>query len=339
MDGGRGHDNRSKGLGMKRLPLASSQESRSWFKTTILIHRRGFGSVVGLFVLSAMIGLVGPQILGRLVDSVISGTSDSHIDLLAIAFIVTVLGQTVVTRFAQFRSRVVGEQVLAESREQLVGNALTLPLNTIEAAGTGDLLSRATTDVDRIDTVVRMAGPKIFVSIVAILATLTAIIVTSPLLALGLLVSVPPILISSIWYQRSFSAPGTLMLETWSDLQADMHETLEGARTAEALGLVENRIQSGYQALAKAIANEQLLSRLLVFWLPWLNIGYVLPLAVIIILGGFAYSHDLVGLGTITTVLLYTQSLMGPLDTLLTWFEELQLSSTALRRILGVKAL
>jgi ABC-type multidrug transport system fused ATPase/permease subunit len=322
---------------MKKLPLASARDVRAWIKATARSNGREFAVMIGLFCLATVVGLAGPQILGMLVDSVVGGTSTGRIDLLASAFVVLLLGQAALKRMARFRARVLGERVLAGAREEFVGNALTLPLGTVEAAGTGDLLSRATTDVGRIDHAVRFAAPEILVAVISVLLTLVAMVMTSPLLAIGLLVSVPPLVLANVWYQRRIPAAMAWMLDRWGDVQSDMHETVEGARTAEALGLTQRRVASGRATLGQALLGEQRMRWLCLFWLPWLEISYVLPVATILVLGAFAYTQGWAGLGTIATVLLYAQSMMAPLNDLLFWLEDLQVALAALRRVLGVK--
>ncbi|MDT7729159.1 MAG: hypothetical protein QOI21_5735 [Actinomycetota bacterium] len=323
---------------MKRLPLASGREVWAWVKLTARNNRREFSVMIGLFGLATVVGLAGPQIIGTLVDGVVASTSAGRIDLLAGAFVVILLVQSALKRLAQFRSRVLGERVLADTREELVGSALTLPLGTVEAAGTGDLLSRATSDIGRIDHSVRFAAPTILVAVITVLLTVAAIVVTSPVLALGLLVSVPSLVLANVWYQRRIPASMAWMLDRWGDVQSNMHETVEGARTAEALGLTDRRITSGREALRLALLGEQRLRRLQMNWLPWMEISNVMPIAAMLVLGGFAYSQGMVGLGTIATVLLYTQAMTSPLSEIQFWFEDLQVSIAALRRVLGVKA-
>jgi ABC-type multidrug transport system fused ATPase/permease subunit len=335
---------------MRRLPLATAREVRGWIKRTAKANRREFCVMIGLFCLATVVGLAGPQILGMLVDSVVGGTVSppaplaglatsvaGRVDLLAAAFVVALLVQAALKRMARFRARVLGERVLSHNREEFVGNALTLPLGTVEAAGTGDLLSRATSDVGRIDHAVRFAAPEILVAVISVLLTLVAMVVTSPLLALGLLISVPPLVFANVWYQRRIPSVMAWMLHRWGDVQSDMHETVEGARTAEALGLTERRVASGRSTLSQAMLGEQRMRQLALFWMPWLAISYVLPIAVILVIGAFAYAHGLTGLGTITTVLLYAQAITAPLNDLLFWLEDLQVAGSALRRVLGVK--
>jgi ABC-type multidrug transport system fused ATPase/permease subunit len=322
---------------MMRLPLAATAEVRAWVVRTARANRRGFGGVIALFGLATVTGLLGPQLLGYLVDAVRAGTTAVTVDLLALAFVAILLVQATFKRAARLRAGAVGEDVLAQSRETFVGSALRLPLGTVEAAGSGDLLSRATSDVARINNAVRNAAPEVLVALVTVLLTVVAMIVTSPLLATGMLVSVPLLVGANVWYQRRAGKTIERMLDRWAQVTSDIHETAEGARTTEAFGLAERRARSGRHVLGLAIDGERELRGLQTRWRPSLEFGYVLPVAAMLVIGGWAYTEGLAGLGTITTVLLYAQALIGPLDELLWWMEDLQVSVAALRRVLGVR--
>ncbi|MBE8523283.1 ABC transporter ATP-binding protein [Amycolatopsis sp. H6(2020)] len=323
---------------MKRLPTAARRDVRRWAVKTARGHKREFGLLLGSLAVATLIGLAGPQLLGSLVDDVAAGTTTGHVDVLAAVFVAILLLQAVASKIARMRSAVFGELVLAETREEFVGTALQLPLGTVEAAGTGDLLSRATTDLGRIDHAARFAVPQILVAAVTVVFTVVAMVLTSPLLSLGLLVALPLLVPVNVWYQRRIPALMQWMLDRWADLTTSVHETAEGARTTEALGLTERRIGAAHDALDQSIHAERRMRALQLRWLPSLEISYVLPLAVMLLLGLLAYAQGWAGLGVITTMLLYVQGMAAPLNEALFWLEDLQVASAAARRVLGVRS-
>ncbi|UJW36471.1 ABC transporter ATP-binding protein/permease [Saccharothrix sp. AJ9571] len=298
--------------------------------------RRDFVLVILLFCLAGAAGLVGPQILGLLVDSVTEGGGLS-LDLLALVFVGILVVQAVLKKAANRRAGLLGERVLAKTREEFVDDALKLPLGTVEAAGTGDLLSRATSDVDKVDYAMRYAVPEITVALITVALTVVAMVFTSPLLALGLLVAVPVLYLPTRWYWRRVPPTIEKMLDAWGDVQSGLHESTEGARTADALGLVERRLAEGDRRLARAVDEERELRKLQVRWAPWLELSHALPAGAMLLIGAWAYTQGWAGLGTITTMVLYVQVLAGPLDELLWWIEDVQVSATALRRVIGVR--
>ncbi|MGC7093530.1 ABC transporter ATP-binding protein [Amycolatopsis lurida] len=299
--------------------------------------RREFVLVILFFCLAGAAGLVGPQVLGLLVDSVVEGGGLS-LDLLALVFVVVLVVQAVLKKAANRRAGLLGERVLAKTREEFVGDALKLPLGTVEAAGTGDLLSRATSDVDKVDYAMRYAVPEITVALITVALTVVAMVLTSPLLALGLLVAVPVLYFPTRWYWRRVPSVIERMLDAWGDVQSGLHESTEGARTADALGMIERRLTEGDRRLARAVDGERDLRKLQVRWAPWLELSHALPVAAMLLIGAWAYTQGWAGLGTITTMVLYMQIMAGPLDELLWWIEDVQVSGTALRRVIGVRA-
>ncbi|WP_326945160.1 ABC transporter ATP-binding protein/permease [Amycolatopsis sp. NBC_01307] len=322
---------------MKRLPTASRRDVRRWALRTAAAHKREVALLLGALAVSTLIGLAGPQLLGSLVDAVAAGTTTTHVDVLAGVFVVILLLQALSRKVARMRGAVFAELVLAETREEFVGTALQLPLGTVEAAGTGDLLSRATTDLGRIDHAARFAAPEILVAAVTVVFTVAAMVLTSPLLALGLLVAAPLLISVNVWYQRRIPALMQAMLDRWADLTTSVHETAEGARTVEALGLTERRVTGAHDDLDRSILGERRMRALQLRWLPSLEISYVLPLAVMLLLGLLAYTRGWAGLGEITTMLLYMQAMANPLNSALFWLEDLQVAAAAARRILGIR--
>ncbi|MER7015390.1 ABC transporter ATP-binding protein [Saccharopolyspora sp. NPDC000359] len=320
-----------------KLPLADGRTVRRWAWQALRAHRGQFAAMMLLFGLATVVGLAGPQILGSLVDAVVAGTTTQRIDLLAGAFLVVLVVNALLIRAARMRATLLGEHLLAESREGMVGHALRLPLGTVEAAGTGDLLSRATTDVDRLDFTIRNAAPEITTALITVLLTGTAMVLTSPLLACGMLVAVPLMVLSTRWYYPRSLPLLRRIMAGWAEVQSSTHESVEGARTIAALRLGGRRIARNEEVLGNALGPEFRHRKLLTIWLPCLELSYVLPIGTILLIGGWAYWGGVVELGTVITVVLYAQAMSNPFDELFQWLEELQTGYTALQRILGVR--
>lgn len=320
-----------------KLPLASTAAVRRWMRATAAAHRSEFTAMMLLFGLTTLVGLIGPQLLGHLVDSVTRGTEPWRVDVLALVFLGVLVAHALLARAARYRAAVFGEAVLAETREDVIGRALRLPLGTVEAAGTGELLSRSTSDVDRLDFTVRHAAPELTAAVLTILLTAAAMIATSPLLACGMLVAVPLLVVCCRWY---FPRAGRLlprMLDAWAGVQSSIHETVQGSRTINSLQLAGRRRAHNDRAIGRAIDLERRYRGLLSVFLPTLELSYVVPIAAILLIAGWGHAAGIVDLGTATTVVLYAAALSSPIDELFSWLEELQVGHAALRRILGVR--
>jgi ABC-type multidrug transport system fused ATPase/permease subunit len=213
---------------------------------------------------------------------------------------------------------------------------LRLPLSTVERAGTGDLLTRATSDIDSLARTVRFAVPETLIAAVTTVITLVATFLVSPVLACAALVAVPVLALSTRWYLRRAPAGYLAEREAYSRLTAGVAETAVGARTVEALRLADRRIRLGDDDVATAYRAERRTLYLRTVWFPTVEFAYVLPVVSTLFVGGLLYTSGHVTLGQVTTVTLYVQQLIDPVDSLISWLDELQVGSTSLARLVGV---
>jgi ATP-binding cassette subfamily C protein len=321
---------------MTTFPLAGRREVRRWARTVIRENRVTFGVLLTLFGLATVANLVGPRLLGYLVESVHPGTGHRQIDLIALVFLGVLICEALLHRFAQFVAAVFGERLLAGARERLVNDAVRLPVDKVEAAGTGDLLSRATSDVDKLDEGLRQAAPEILIAVVMVALTAVAMVLTSPVLAAGALIAVPVLVLATRWYRPRAVPNYEWLLARWADVHANTHETVSGGRTVEAHGLTRRRVEGHNRALGQALAGEQRAVSLWSRYFAFLDLSAVLTVAAILALGAWQYSRGWVGIGAMTATVLYARALAEPLNNALGWMDELQVGLAALRRVLGV---
>jgi len=139
------------------LPIADTPAVRRYAGAIARRNPRLLWTALSLHVLAAVAALAAPRLLGELVEAVETGTTTSYVDKVILVLAGFLVLQTVLTRYARLASQVLGEKVLAELREDFVGNALALPVGVVESAGSGDLLTRTSRDVDQLGWSVRWA--------------------------------------------------------------------------------------------------------------------------------------------------------------------------------------
>jgi ABC-type multidrug transport system fused ATPase/permease subunit len=328
--------NESSSTGRKILPVADAAQVRRYARTLARRHPRALAGALALHGLAAISGLVTPRLLGDLVESIKRGTTHVTVDRVVLAIAAFMVVQAVLTRFAYLVSARLGERVLAELREEFVDRILDLPLSTVEKAGTGDLLTRTSRDVSALSHSVRFAVPETLIAIVTAAFAIGALVLVGPILALPCLIAVPMIWFSTKWYLRR--APAGYLRENaaYADITDGLAETVEGARTVEALRLASHRRARTDEDIARSYAAERYTLRLRTLWWPTLEMGYVLPVVATLLIGGWFYIKGWVSLGQVTAATLYVQQLIDPLDRLLSWLDELQVGGASLARVVGV---
>ena len=127
-----------------KLPVANSAQVKAEGLRLMRMHKKPLAGVVGLYVISAVAGLAGPFLLGQLVDAISKGTTAGFVAIVALSLAAFVIIQTLLARWARRKGMVLGEKVFAQLREEFMEQVTSLPLSTVEKAGTGDLVSRTT---------------------------------------------------------------------------------------------------------------------------------------------------------------------------------------------------
>lgn len=320
----------------RALPVAEPPEVRAYAALVLRRHRRALTIVVGLHALAAIAALVAPRIVGALVEGVTTGTTLEAINRLAVLLAASVVVQTVLTWFARRASFRMGEDIFAELREQFMDRVVSLPLSTVERAGTGDLVSRTTNDVEALSQVVRFGIPSIFVAVVTVVITAVAALLTGWLVALPLFVGVPLLWLSTRWYLRYAPAGYLRERATYAVMNGVVTETVDGARTVDALRLGARRRARIDEALANSYDAEMYTLRLRMIWFPQVEVAYLLPVAATMAWGGWLVFNGQATIGQVTAVALYVQALSAPLDELLMWLDEIQVGATSLARVIGI---
>ncbi|WP_265520700.1 ABC transporter ATP-binding protein [Oerskovia flava] len=320
-----------------RLPVADAATVRKHTAYLLTEHRRPLIGVAVLHTVAAIAGLAGPWLLGRLVDAVAEGTTATYVNQVIAIGVCAVVAQAVLIRYAQRSAMVFGETVFAELREDFLETVTTLPLSTVERAGTGDLVARTTNDVNRIQHAVRFGIPRVIVAVVTILLTVVASVLISPLVALGLFVGVPLMVGVSRWYLRRASPGYQRESAAYATLNGTITESVEGARTVDALGLGARRRARVDADLTEAFAAEKFTLRLRTVLFPAVDFTFVIAPVAVICWGGYLLSTGNVTIGAVTTIAMYAFQLAGPVWELIFWLDEIQVAATSLSRIIGVK--
>ena len=324
-------------MSAQTLPVATAAEVREHTRRLLSAYRRPLIVMVGLNAFAATAGLVGPRLLGEIVESVRSGTSRDHIDLLALALAAALLTQTVVTWFARRKAFVLAERVFATLRENYLARVLSLPLSTVERAGTGDLVTRSTGDIESLARTVRFAVPEVLVATVTVTLTVVAAFLTSPIVALPLLIGGPLVAVGTRWYLKRAPAGYLRERAAYAAYNGSIAETVDGCRTVEALGLGSRRMRRIEQDMADAFEAEKYTLRLRTIWFPTMELAYAVPVVLGLVWGGWLVSRGYANLAEVTAVTLYAVQVVDPLDRLISWLDEVQVGATALSRILGVE--
>ncbi|MEU4191107.1 ABC transporter ATP-binding protein [Kribbella sp. NPDC026611] len=318
------------------LPVAGPAEIRRHTRRLARQHPRNLTIAIVLHAVAAVTGLAAPRLIGDLVEDVQRGTTAAKVNEVILVIAVFVVMQSLLTRWARYRSFALGEEVLADLREDFVDNALALPIGTVERAGTGDLLTRTSRDVDTLARTVRFAVPETIIALVTVVFSVVATVLVGVWVLVPLVAMVPLLWLSTKWYLRRAKDGYLRENAAYAQMTSSLAETVEGARTVEALRRYDDRVRRGDADIRGSYLAERYTLFLRTIYFPAAELGYLVPVVGTLLFGGWLHLNGHVSLGAVTAAVLYVNQLIDPVDRLLSWLDELQSGGAAFARLLGI---
>ncbi len=284
------------------------------------------GSVVG-----TGLEAVGPLLVMVAVDDAIGGSTDR------LPLLVTVLAALAVLRFgAAFLRRYLGGRlaldVQHDLRREVFGSVQRLDGAAQDAMRTGQVVSRAITDLQLVQGLLMMV-PLSAGTVVLVLVSLGAMLWISPPLAIVALVIVPAAVVVTA------RARGTLFPATWSaqqraaDIAQHVEETVTGVRVVKGFGQEAREVGTLRERAATLYAERLRAARLTA---PTASIMAALPAlgqVGILALGGWLALRGQLSLGEFLAFAAYVGTLVGPARLIAMLIVQAQLARASVERV------
>ncbi|UYQ65429.1 ABC transporter ATP-binding protein [Streptomyces peucetius] len=321
------------------LPTATGTESLAAFRAMLRGHRLLTFAAVTVLVAGTAIGLLTAPLLGHIVDLVVERRGSQALTLPLVLLVVVALARGATAAIGSSLVARLGETVLAAVREQFIERALRLPLDRVEAAGSGDLVSRVTSDVSMIAKSVRQALPEFTRSALTIVLTLVGLAVLDWRFLLAALLAMPVQVLSVRWYLRRAAPVYAEHRVATGALQHQLLDSIGGVRTVSAFRLNSTHaaLLEGRSASARDLALRGL--HIVTGFFSRLNLGEFIGLAAMLGTGFLLVDSGSVSIGTATAAALYFHSLFNPINATLFLIDDAQSAGASFARLIGVSNL
>ncbi|MCP9829377.1 ABC transporter ATP-binding protein [Synechococcus sp. L2F] len=252
---------------------------------------------------------------------------------LVLCLLAAVLVRLALQGVQSYSVQAVGQRLTARIRDDLFRHAMALSLRFHDRTPVGKLLTRLTSDVDALAEVFGSGA----IGVLADLVTLVVIAVTmlSIEFRLGalLLVIQIPVVVVILWLQGRYRKANYRVREELSQLNADLQENLQGLDVVQMFrreAVNSARFGVTTNAYRKAVDGTIFYESAISAFIEWVALTAV---AIVLALGGWMVTDGTIGLGTLTTFILFSQRLFDPLRQLAERFTQIQGGLTAVQRI------
>jgi ATP-binding cassette subfamily B protein len=197
-------------------------------------YRRQFLLGLGCVVVTTAIQLLSPWILKYAVDDLTAGVTRRKLALYAGAMLGVACVGAVFRYFMRFIIIGASRDIELDVRNAFFARLQQMPLGYYQARRTGDLMSRATNDLNAVRM---MIGPAVMYSANTILVFVVAIALMfsiDPRLTLMALVPLPLVTVSVRYFGNAIHTRFEAIQEQLADLSAVVQEALAGVRVVRA---------------------------------------------------------------------------------------------------------
>tara|TARA_Y100001970_G_scaffold212214_1_gene259147 strand:- start:8462 stop:10255 length:1794 start_codon:yes stop_codon:yes gene_type:complete len=304
-------------------------------KTTIYL-------IVLILIPVAFAGAVQPLLVGQAISLLKNESSDvwlskifigRSINAIIISLFISVLLRLILQGYQTYNIQAVGQKLTARIRRELFSHSMALSLRYHDKMPVGKLLTRLTNDVDALSEVFGSGAVGViadFVSLIVITLTMLSI---DKGLAILLLITQIPVSYFIIWLQKRYRKANYQVREELSQLNADFQENLQGLEVVQMFrrqSFNSKKFNKTGQSYRKAVDGTIFYDSSISAFIEWISLAAV---SLVLSVGGYLVSSGSIGLGTLTTFILYSQRLFEPLRQLAERFTQIQGGLTAVERI------
>lgn len=232
-----------------------------------------------------------------------------------------------------YNVQVVGQRLTARIRDDLFRHAMALSLRFHDRTPVGKLLTRLTSDVDALAEVFGSGAVGVLSDLVTLLVIGLTMLSIEWRLGLLLLVSQVPVTLGVLWLQGRYRKANYRVREELGQLNADLQENLQGLEVVQMFrreAVNGQRFSHTTDAYRQAVTGTIFYDSAISAFIEWVALAAV---AMVLALGGAMVTGGAMGLGTLTTFILFSQRVFDPLRQLAERFTQIQGGLTAVERI------
>jgi len=299
-------------------------------------HGKALALAAGLVVVTSILGLAGPFLLGYAIDSFLSVGDLGGLARTALLMLSIYVVNAAALWLQNYVMAGVSQRTVQNLRDELFAKLHTLSLRYFDQRTHGELMSRLTNDVENINNVLTSSATQIISSLISLVGVAVMMVIVSPPMAAVTLVVLPiSTLVTRAIAKRTRKAFSEQQ-ERLGDLNGIIEETVTGhkvvkayVREPEALA----QLGAANQSFREAATRAQILTG---FMGPVMNMVNNLSLAIVAGTGGLLAVQGIVTVGAIASFVGYARQFMHPINSLAQLYNTIQSALAGAERVFEI---
>ena len=295
--------------------------------------------VCGLSLASNLLSLWGPNLAGSAINEAAAGQGKvnfERVSYFALRMLICYAASSLLTIGINVIMVRTSKQVARQMRQSVFDKLMRLPVGYFDQHQAGDIISRVSYDIDVISTCLATDVVSILTSVVTVVGSLAMMFSISLRLSAVSLVTVPVAVGYTAWMRRRTQPRYAKRSKSYGAMNAFVEEMLSGQKTILAYAYednVEHKFDGINGSAAEAYYDAE---RYGVSVGPTMGSINNLSLSLIVLLGAMLYMRGSIGLGNISSFVLYSRKFAGPINAIAEIINELFSALAAAERVFGL---
>src|SRR5256885_6855940 len=185
---------------------------------------------IGCALMSLAFSLAYPKLTQFVIDDVIRKKHAKRLTTIMLALLGAFLLRDLFNSLRILINNTFEQNVIFDMRRDVYARLQRLPVNYFDQRASGDLMTRVIEDVNSLERVLIDGTEQGSAAVLCIIAVITIMVVTNPLLAAVALIPLPLLALGAIWYTTTAHKRYRMQREASSAMNALLMDNLQGVR-------------------------------------------------------------------------------------------------------------
>ncbi|WP_394189654.1 ABC transporter ATP-binding protein [Paenisporosarcina quisquiliarum] len=277
-------------------------------------------TVLLLVVISSALALIGPFLIGKIIDTHIVEGEFAGMQSKIVWLIVIYVFLSVSMFLQNYWMIGIAQQTIYRMRTSLFAHFQKLPVSFFDKRQHGELMSRVTNDIENVSSTLNSSFIQVFSSILTLTGTVIVMVILSPLLTLLTMTIIPIMFIAMKWITRRTGKLFKEQQQAVGDLNGMIEETISGQRIVKAFSQ-ENRVIDEFTVKSERLRRTGFWALTYSGFIPKvMNMLNNASFAIVAGIGGLLALNGHVTIGTIVIFSEYARQFTRPLNDLANQF-------------------
>lgn len=218
----------------KKVKVSNRKTTIARVWKLLTVQKNMFYTIIFLVFCSSILALVGPILIGKIIDDFIVGSQQDGMLTLLFSLVLLYIVYSLSLWLQNFLMIGIAQKTIVQLRSQLFSHFHRLPISFFDKRQHGELMSRVTNDIENVSSTLNSSVIQVLSSTLTIVGTVSVMLWLNPLLALVAFLVVPLMYLGMNWITKRTSQLFQMQQRNLGDLNGVIEESISGQRIVKA---------------------------------------------------------------------------------------------------------